>query len=246
MITRRTAACGFLAAAALPFGAFAEPYVKPWSRAVEDAAEPLLMQLFQGEFVKKIAAGTLPRESFCYYLQQNRFYLLRYAKSLSMLAARLPRVSQVSQVTQYASDTIEVYHWNREMLEKEDERLWMGRPWSKKEMPAPLAYASFEAMCVATEPTAVAWASLLPCFWVYDQLGLQLQTVKKAGNPYSEWIDALTTPEYHETVRGAMHLADVLADGAAGDVRERMTEAFLTSCRMEERFFNAALRLETW
>jgi thiaminase len=43
-----------------------------------------------------------------------------------------------------------------------------------------------------------------------------------------------------------MHLADVLADGAAGDVRERMTEAFLTSCRMEERFFNAALRLETW
>jgi thiaminase len=25
-----------------------------------------------------------------------------------------------------------------------------------------------------------------------------------------------------------------------------MTEAFLTSCRMEERFFNAALRLETW
>src|SRR5699024_8370844 len=91
--------------------------------------------------------------------------------------------------------------------------------------------------------TAVAAAAVLPCFWLYAQVGGEVEEVA-ADHPYAAWLETYRDPGFVEGVQGA--LAEVERELAAATPRERSeaADAFLLACRHELEFFEQARRRE--
>lgn len=65
-------------------------------------------------------------------------------------------------------------------------------------------------------------------------------------NPYWHWIETYGDEMFARSTERAVEICDELAETAAEDVRERMTEAFLMAARMEWMFWESAYRMEQW
>ena len=90
---------------------------------------------------------------------------------------------------------------------------------------------------------------MLPCFWIYREVGDEL--VKRAsagltGNPYAKWIETYSSEEFSTSVDKAIRLVDNAAAEANDVERAEMAQAFDYASRMEWAFWDAAWRLETW
>jgi thiaminase/transcriptional activator TenA len=90
-------------------------------------------------------------------------------------------------------------------------------------------------------------AATLPCFWIYKKVGDHILDNQKAGdNPYQRWIDTYGGDEFATAVQRAIDICDNAVENTTSDIRNRMTEAFITSTRMEYDFWEAAYELKVW
>jgi thiaminase/transcriptional activator TenA len=94
----------------------------------------------------------------------------------------------------------------------------------------------------------VGLASVLPCFWIYLEVGSHVQSLSLEGskNPYQPWIDTYGGDEYALAVKAALSMADRVAERSTGLVRARMTEAFVTASKLEWLFWDSGFRKEAW
>jgi thiaminase/transcriptional activator TenA len=93
----------------------------------------------------------------------------------------------------------------------------------------------------------VAVATVLPCFWVYKEVGdFILAGEKFSGNPYQSWIDTYGGEEYGQAVVKAIAIADDLAARATAEVRAQMTAAFELCTKMEWMFWDSGWKKEAW
>ena len=97
-------------------------------------------------------------------------------------------------------------------------------------------------------PYAVGAAAVLPCFWIYAEVGLALSggAQEVAEHPFRRWVAEYVDPEFAASARGAVAFVEEAARSASAEVREQMREAFLDACRWEELFWDAAHRREAW
>ena len=89
-----------------------------------------------------------------------------------------------------------------------------------------------------------AFAGMLPCAWLYQEIGSQLI---EAGSPnplYQRWIE--TYADAVEEVEKERQLLDRLYQESSVDEQQQMTEAFVISSKMECDFWEMALTLEQW
>jgi thiaminase/transcriptional activator TenA len=89
-------------------------------------------------------------------------------------------------------------------------------------------------------------AALLPCFWIYAEVGRDIHGRAAVGNPYQAWIDTYAGEEFHDAVRAVIAATDAAAEGASTGLVARMHEAFATAARLEWMFWDSAYRLERW
>jgi thiaminase/transcriptional activator TenA len=96
-------------------------------------------------------------------------------------------------------------------------------------------------------PLEIAMASLLPCFWIYKEVGdYILAKAKTEANPYQSWIDTYGGEEYASSVTLAVNLTDKLAQGVTESLKEEMTQSFVLTSKMEWMFWDSAYKLEKW
>ncbi|MCF0254653.1 MAG: hypothetical protein HUK26_10005, partial [Duodenibacillus sp.] len=109
-MTRRALARALAAAAlsgAAPCAFAAAPKgMATWSGQARGAAAAIAEAVKKHPFVRGLADGTLPRESFLYYLAQNVHYLEGYAQSLSALGMRLTIDRHRALAKRWAQDTL--------------------------------------------------------------------------------------------------------------------------------------------
>ena len=79
-----------------------------WSQEAWQTALPLYNQILQLPFIKELIAGTLPREVFNRYLQQDALYIENYSRVLANIASRLPEIDQVASFLDFAKDGVAV------------------------------------------------------------------------------------------------------------------------------------------
>ena len=86
---------------------------------------------------------------------------------------------------------------------------------------------------------AVAAAALLPCSWVYNNVGLHIRGIARLeGNPYREWISEYGDAEYGRTVERMVGITDALAVRASAGTVLEMDRAFLRSLDLEYDFWD--------
>lgn len=202
------------------------------------------------EFLRRLGDGTLPLDVFRTYIEQDVLYLTGYAKALALVAAHSPDPVTAGFWANSAATAATVEVTLHEGL------LTGGTlPASDREpehSQACLGYVSYLTATAATEPYPVAAAAVLPCFWIYAEVGRSLAAsatevlAADPSHPYAQWVTTYDAEEFHAAVAVARELVDAAADAATEEQRDAMVEAFTIASRYELMFWDTALNPQPW
>ena len=187
-------------------------------------------------FNTELANGSLNRETFAYYIEQDAIYLRDFAKSLALIAGKVP-VEFMKDFISFSEVAL--------IAEQEVVHKFFKNTFNLKETgkltPATLSYTSYLLQVAHMAPVEVAIASILPCFWVYNLVGQSIsQNADTAQNPYKQWIETYAGEEFSKIVQRAIDIFDEVARSASENVRTQMLEAFYKSTVLEWHFWNDA------
>ena len=211
-----------------------------WSASAWAAALPAYNKILEQPFLAELLNGRLPKEKFTFYLRQDALYLAEFGRALATIAGRQERLDDSEAFLGFARDTMLV---ERDMHQSylRDEPLE-----SIKASPSCLLYTSYVQRQMFG-PVEVGMAAVLPCFWVYKEVGdYLLAQPGTPGNPYQAWIDTYGGEEYAAAVRRCIAICDRVAEKASPSVCAAMTEVYVMGTKMEWMFWDSAYRLEDW
>lgn len=196
-------------------------------------------------FNAELAAGTLSRDRFQGYIIQDALYLDQYARTLAMAGARGPDGASLQAFAGYALGAISVEQALHASYLAEY-GVDPGRVAATEPSPDCLGYTSFLLATAYHEPWEVLLAALLPCFWLYWDVGTTIARTARPGNPYQAWIDTYADESFGSAVRAVIAATDGAAAGTTQSVRDRMMTAFIRSCQYEWLFWDGAYRQRGW
>lgn len=188
--------------------------VGPHTEALWEVSAPWMTDILALPFIRDLADGTLPAEDFRFYLGQDALYLVGYAAALTALGGA------------WAEDA-------RGAIA--DEQL-MQRTWLADEPPAQpstvtQAYTDFLLASVHSQPAAVGQAAVLPCYWLYAEVGVRLAEANHPDHPYHDWLATYAGDDFTEATTAALHRveATLAADPSLADEAAR-------ACRIASRY----------
>lgn len=201
------------------------------------AAGDTYKKLLAHPFITELAAGTLPRKIFARYVQQDDLYIVDDARALALAGLRAPNADEMLFFLGQAYESLRI----EKSLHDDIFRAFSVRPVMEKTQ-ACEAYTGYLLNTAVTAPYEVSVGSLLPCFWVYHEVGKVVADRSGENNPYKLWIDTYGGDEFEAAVSAMKDIADRAADRSPGDVRESMLKAFVRSTEYELGFYEAAYR----
>ena len=107
-------------------------------------------------------------------------------------------------------------------------------------------YVAWLLATAYAEPYEVVLGALLPCFWIYAEVGRDIFSRAKSDNPYRAWIDTYAGEEFGEAVAAMIAATDEAAAEASPALRARMHAAYTHATRLEYGFWDGAYRDRTW
>ncbi|GAX90129.1 thiaminase II [Effusibacillus lacus] len=216
-----------------------------FSGYLREKADAIWQASFQHPFVTGVADGTLPLDRFKFYVMQDAFYLSRFAQVQALGAAKAPDLYTSGRMAFHAQTT-----YNAELALHEGFAADLGITDEDKAQfqPAPTAYAyTTHMLSVAyTGTLGEIIAAILPCYWLYLEIGERFKGAKPAEPIYQKWIDAYGGDWFAELVREQIARLDSLAAYATEEERRKMEQHFLISSQYEYSFWEMAYRKETW
>jgi thiaminase/transcriptional activator TenA len=209
------------------------------------AIEGIYAEILDHPFLTGLTDGSLPQEAFRFYVVQDARYLREFARALAITAARAPTENDILMFSRHAASALEV------------ERALHGSffhdfGFSDEEAaatplaPTTLAYTSYLLSVAYAGSFPEALGALLPCYWIYSQVGKTLVKQGSANPLYQRWIDTYSSEEFGAVVAEVLALTDRLATNLSASERERMTRHFLTTSRYEWMFWEMGYRQERW
>ncbi|WP_232527723.1 bifunctional hydroxymethylpyrimidine kinase/phosphomethylpyrimidine kinase [Microbacterium suaedae] len=180
------------------------------------------------DFARGLADGTLEADRFAHYLEQDAIYLEAYAEVLEVAAS-------------LASTADEREFWAasaRECLAVEMElHRSRGAAATTERSPETAAYLDHLRAAARAGEHSVLVAAVLPCFWIYDDVGRRLAAVDREGHPYADWLATYDSPEFTASTEQAIRWTQLAARRASDEELTRMRDAFRRSAELERTFF---------
>ena len=196
-------------------------------------------------FNAELAAGTLPPQAFRHYMIQDAHYLVGFAQALALAAARSDRPEHVAQFAGAAAAAIEV---ERTLHTDFFTRFGVSAQEVAATPATPVThhYVSFLLSSGFREPLAVHLAAMLPCFWIYREIGRDIHAHAAPGNPYRAWIDTYAGEEFSRAVDAMIAVTDALAAEASAKDLAAMQASFTRAVQLEWMFWDSAYREAGW
>jgi len=209
--------------------------------SIEDIYKEILVHPFVGG----LTDGSLNRDAFRFYVIQDAHYLREYARSLSLLAARAPHEDDLVMFCNHAAGAVEV---ERALHESFLPDFGMTRTDVDAALVAPtnLAYTSYLLRTCYSGSFAEGLGAVLPCYWIYWEVG---KALIERGSPdplYGRWIDTYGGEEFAAIVFDVVALTARIADGLGPADRSAVLHHFGVTSRYEWMFWDMAYRQEEW
>ncbi len=207
--------------------------------------QPIYAAILRHPFVMGLTDGSLPRPSFQFYAVQDALYLREFARSLSLAAARAPRDEWIIMFNEHAAGALKVERALHEGFFQEF-GLGPGDVVATPLAPTNLAYTSYLVAAAYAAPFHEAVAALLPCYWIYWEVGKALE---RSGSPdplYTRWIGTYASAEFGGVVEAVLDCTDTLAGALDPPGRQAMQRHFITTSRYEWMFWDMGYRREAW
>lgn len=211
-----------------------------WQRAA-----PVRQALLAMPFNAELAAGTLSRAAFRHYMIQDSLYLQGYARVLALGAAKAPGPDDILAFAK-ASETAIVVERALHAGYLDQFGIALSDLTQAQASPTTLAYVNFMLAEAATGSFATLVGAILPCFWVYREVGLDIAGRTGPGNFYQAWIDTYADPGFAAATEAMIAVYNRSHAAAGREEQAGMERAFLTCCRYEWMFWQAAYTQETW
>jgi thiaminase/transcriptional activator TenA len=213
-----------------------------WSEQTWNTIGECYQSILDMPFIKELSDGSLPQEKFRFYMAQDSLYLEHFGRTLSLIAAKITDLQDVLAFMRFAENAIVVENALHESYFKD-----FGVNDKGVLQPACHHYIHFLRSTAALESVEIATAAVLPCFWIYREVGDYIyRTQNTVNNPYEKWIATYAGEEFSAAVDQAIAICDKIAENSTEETRNRMTEAFIMASRMEYHFWEAAYELKTW
>jgi thiaminase/transcriptional activator TenA len=200
---------------------------------------------FNHPFVNGIGNGTLPLTNFRYYVLQDSYYLSNFARIQSYGAGMAADLYTTSRLAAHAQGTYEaelgLHQTFSEMLNITDEERQTFQP-----SPTAYAYTSHMYRAVTTGYLGSVISALLPCYWVYLEVGEHLKRCTPEEPVYQKWIQAYHSDWFRQLVEEQIVRLDQLAEEATDSQKQQMKRNFLISSYYEYKFWDMAYKLEDW
>ncbi|GLB53254.1 aminopyrimidine aminohydrolase [Neptunitalea chrysea] len=213
-----------------------------WSEHAWETIQPIYNKIVEHPFITELKEGTLPEEKFAYYIQQDALYLANFGKVLSGIASKLSDAEHIQDFLGFSTGTI--------MVEKALHKTFIQSfsvNISTEKSPSCMLYTNYLQTQLAAHPLEVAIAAVLPCFWIYKEVGdYILATQTATNNKYQTWIDTYGGEEFANSVTKAIEISDYIALKTTKDIQKQMLDAFTTASKMEWLFWDSAYQLESW
>ena len=196
-------------------------------------------------FNRELGAGTLGRAKFQFYILQDSIYLEAYSRALSLASAKAPDTDAMLEFAGAAAVAIQVERALHAGFFKEfgiDEHARA----AVEQSPTCLNYTNYLLAVAATASYAELVAAILPCFWIYWDVGNHIAATAKRPNPYDNWINTYSDKGFGEATNRVIAITDRIAAAADPATVARMKAAFMRCTQFEWMFWESAYRLERW
>lgn len=216
-----------------------------FTEKIRKEADPIWQASFDHPFVKGIADGTLPLECFRYYVLQDSYYLTHFAKIQSYGAAKATDLHTTARLAAHAQGTFEAELSLHETFAKQ---LGITEEEKANFIPSPTAYAYTSHLYRAALNGHLGdiIAALLPCYWLYYEIGERLKDTKPDVPIYQQWISTYGGDWFKQLVDEQIARLDEIADLATDEDKKRMKQHFIISSQYELQFWEMAYQLEKW
>jgi thiaminase/transcriptional activator TenA len=196
-------------------------------------------------FNTELSAGTLSRDRFQAYIVQDALYLGQYTRVLAIAAAKAPDAGTLRAFAQSALEAVAV---EQALHERYLADFGVDPAGIAQAEPSPdcLAYTSFLMAAAYHDPWEILVAALLPCFWIYWDVGSAIARNAARENPYRAWIDTYADEAFGEAVRTVIAITDRAAMATTEATRTKMLEAFSRSSQYEWLFWDGAYQRRGW
>lgn len=215
-----------------------------FSEEIRQAAQQYWDSSFNHPFVTGIGDGTLPLAKFRHYVLQDAYYLKHFAKIQARAASKAQDFTTIAELAEHATST---YAAELSLHQSFFEPLGISNEALAEFEPAPTAYAYVSHMHHASEGTlGEAIAAILPCYWLYYEVGQQLQSCTPDSLIYAQWIATYSSEWFERVVFEQVDRLNDLAERASAEERERMKQHFVKSCYYELMFWQMGWTEETF
>ena len=217
----------------------------PFTTTLWRSIEPIYATILAHPFLRGLTDGSLPREAFQFYAVQDALYLRDFARALSIAAARSPQDDWIIMFNEHAAGALKVERALHESFFAE----WDLTPEAVAATPmAPTnqAYTSYLLATAYSAPFHEAVAALLPCYWIYWEVGKALERSGSADQLYARWIGTYASEEFGALVRLVIECLNEMAARHGASERAAMAGHFVTTSRYEWMFWDMGYRREAW
>jgi thiaminase/transcriptional activator TenA len=210
-----------------------------------ESITPIYAAILRHPFLRGLTDGSLAQDAFRYYVIQDAHYLRDFARALSIAAARAPREDWIIMLNEHSAGALRVERSLHETFFRDfglTEKDVAAIPLA----PTNVAYTSYLLAVAYATPFHEAVAALLPCYWIYWEVGKELERAGSRDPLFSRWIETYASEEFGSVVRAVLGMTDTLASQLTHDDRAAMRRHFVTTSRYEWMFWDMGYRQEAW
>ena len=196
-------------------------------------------------FLAGLTDGSLPEDAFAYYVVQDAIYLRGYAQALAAVGSRAPDGRGIEMFSRHAAEIITVERALHDTLLAE-----LGIDPASVEpaeaAPTTLVYVSYLLATARGASYAEGAGAVLPCYWIYWEVGKELLRRGSPDPRYATWISTYGGDDYGAVVRQVIEVIEAMAAGLAPAERALVHQHFRTTSRYEWMFWDMGYRRQGW
>jgi thiaminase/transcriptional activator TenA len=196
-------------------------------------------------FLTGLTDGSLSHDAFAFYVVQDALYLRRYSEALAAVGSRAPSAAEAEMFARHAAEAVEVEQSLHGSL-LADLGIDPATIGSSDPAPTNLAYTSYLLATVCTGSYAEGVGAVLPCYWIYWEVGRELMRRGSPDPRYQRWIDLYGGEDFGDVVREVLAVTDKLGPALAAPERDRVHRHFRVTSRYEWMFWDMAYHQLPW